>query len=239
MTSGLSENEELEVRRLRFDTQIEDEYRTEVSLAARNRLRLVLTVAYVVVAAYATMLLAPRAGRSQSSLETFLIIYFGLPLLPVAATFIPRVERAVTSITAGGWLFGQGLAILALIRNANNLQRPTEVALAIIVEGICAVVLVRMPAYVVAFSGYCLFAIFVWKCRAVGVPLERSGTAFDMVLPIGSVWLFSAVTCLTLGAYFSETLDRRSFYCDANWQRKGPAPSLSSLTCCPLRSPRN
>lgn len=212
MRTGLTHDEELQVRRLRFDRLTERAYRIEAAETGRLRLRAVFAIGYLIIAAYNLQQI--RAEQHVTTWDS-LILRLGFPLLPLLASFSRLLTRYVMALTAFGWLVVVGSLMWVVPASSSDFL---DKALIEVIVASCAVVLVRMPAYLVAFCGYALFAVFFWTVRrfelaqvtlqaGVTDELRHSFVALNRL----SVELFGAVTVFVVGAYFTETIERRSY----------------------------
>ncbi len=214
MRKGLTPDEELQVRRLRFDEPLESDYRDEAARTGNRRLRAVFAVGYAVNVAVILNFMFGRTGRIN--LIPFLGERLLLPALPLIATAVKPLNRAIMSLTAFAWLSVLGFLIAQSWDPANLVSGLLFIGVAQILIGMCAVVLVRMPTYLVAFCGYVLFAGYVWqsRLRIAMVPKDVVGVSrpvLDQAFMTGATVLFFAMTVLVVGAYFTETIERRGY----------------------------
>ncbi len=208
MRTGLTPEEELQVRRLRFDGAIERDYRAEASESGRLRLRGVFAVGYLIISAASLEQIATHMRRPSSE---FLLLTLGLPILPLAAACFRSLARFVMGLTMLGWITTVGALLYAVISAKISLTDIADRALLQVIVASCAVVLVRMPAYAVAFCGYGLFAAFCWSTRQIDSLHAQDDREFHVGLLKIAFELFGSITIFVVGAYFTETIERRSF----------------------------
>jgi class 3 adenylate cyclase len=209
--TGLTPQEELQVRRLRFDQEIERDYRSEAAESGRLRLRGVFGVGYLVIAAF---VLQKIATQHLHPTWDYLVLSLGLPFLPLLAASSRLLARYVMHLTAFGWLCSVGTLVWLVGSPKSTLLDFTDRALIQVIVASCAVVLVRMPAYLVAFCGYGLFAAYFWSVRRVDAlhsVQDHDFREFQYGLIKISIQLFAAITVFVVGSYFTETIERRSF----------------------------
>jgi class 3 adenylate cyclase len=203
----LTPEEELQVRRLRFDRPVERAFRAEAAEGGRLRLRGVFAIGYLIVVAYNLEQIVTHRMRPAWDI---LILSLGVPFLPLLASCSRVLARHVMTLTALGWLVIVGMLIW-LSPQTSTLTDFTDRALIQVMVASCAVVLVRMPAYVVAFCGYSLFAAFCWIARGADILHPKTESDFHIGLIRLAVQLFGSITVFVIGAYFTETIERRSF----------------------------
>ena len=207
MRTGLTQDEELQVRRLRFDGPTERSYRKEAAESGRLRLRTVFAIGYLIIAAYNLQQISSL--RHVTTWDS-LILRLGFPLLPLLASCSRLLTRYVMALTAFGWLAIVG-SMVWVVPASPTLSDFLDKALIQVIVASCAVVLVRMPAYQVAFCGYALFATYFWSVRNFESARAVSNPDLRFALNRLSVELFGSLTVFVIGAYFTETIERRSY----------------------------
>jgi class 3 adenylate cyclase len=223
MRKGLTAEEELQVRRLRFGPLLENEYREETSLGSRRRLQYVFEVGYLIIAALTLYLeVYVRRADPHSALEQekafgltspgFLAVVLGLPLLPFVASWIRPLSRYVMSLSAMSWAGVIATILTLFMRPTTTVENMNDIALLEIAAASCAVVIIRMPAYLVAACAFGLFADYVWVWRVVAViHAQQQHVNYIPELRAKCVQLLAWSTLFVIGAYYTETIDRRAF----------------------------
>jgi len=141
----------------------------------------------------------------------YLVLTMGVPILPLLAVSTKPLTRYVMFLTALGWLGTVGALLYFVVSPQSSLADVTDRALIQVIVASCAVVLVRMPAYMVAGCGYALFGVFLWSTHQINAMHTQDQKEFhDGILKI-ALQLFGAITVFVVGSYFTETHERRSF----------------------------